>query len=112
MQKKEIKLKYELENNVNLVKFENLRIEISFNERLDKNFVKDLTTKLLEWTKERWIITLSKNRDDNSFKEKLKKKKSEEIENIKKSKLFSDLKEKFLDIKLVDIENNEGEIND
>ena len=29
--KKEIKLKYELENNVNLVKFENLRIEISFN---------------------------------------------------------------------------------
>ena len=110
--KKEIKLKYELENNVNLVKFENLRIEISFNERLDKNFVKDLTTKLLEWTKERWIITLSKNRGDISFKEKLKKTKSEEIENIKKSKLFSDLKEKFLDIKLVDIENNEGEIND
>ena len=34
--KKEIKLKYELENNVNLVKFENLRIEISFNEKLDK----------------------------------------------------------------------------
>ena len=110
--KKEIKLKYELENNVNLVKFENLRIEISFNERLDKNFVKDLTTKLLEWTGERWIITLSKNRGEISFKEKLKKTKSEEIENIKKSKLFSDLKEKFLDIKLVDIENNEGEIND
>ena len=110
--KKEIKLKYELENNVNLVKFENLRIEISFNERLDKNFVKDLTTKLLEWTGERWIITLSKNRGEISFKEKLKKTKSEEIENIKKSKLFSDLKEKFLDIKLVDIENNDGEIND
>tara|TARA_E500000178_G_scaffold257676_1_gene254315 strand:- start:802 stop:2478 length:1677 start_codon:yes stop_codon:yes gene_type:complete len=110
--KKEIKLKYELENNVNLVKFENLRIEISFNERLDKNFVKDLTTKLLEWTGERWIITLSKNRGEISFKEKLKKTKSEEIEKIKKSKLFSDLKEKFLDIKLVDIENNDGEIND
>ena len=110
--KKEIKLKYELENNVNLVKFENLRIEISFNERLDKNFVKDLTTKLLEWTGERWIITLSKNRGEISFKEKLKKTKSEKIEKIKKSKLFSDLKEKFLDIKLVDIENNDGEIND
>ena len=39
--KKEIKLKYELENNVNLVKFENLRIEISFNEKLDKSFIKD-----------------------------------------------------------------------
>ena len=53
-------MKYELENNVNLVKFENLRIEISFNDRLDKNFVKDLTYKLNEWTGERWIITLSK----------------------------------------------------
>ena len=44
--KKEIKLKYELEKNVNLVKFENNRIEISFNESLDKDFVKDLSLKL------------------------------------------------------------------
>ena len=37
-EKKEIKLKYELEKNVNLVHFENNRIEISFNDNLDKNF--------------------------------------------------------------------------
>ena len=96
-------MKYELENNVNLVKFENLRIEISFNDRLDKNFVKDLTYKLNEWTGERWIITLSKVEGDISLKDKLKKEKSEKIEIIKKSKLFLDLKEKFPDIKLVDI---------
>ena len=102
-EKKEVKLKYELENNVNLVKFENLRIEISFNDRLDKNFVKDLTYKLNEWTGERWIITLSKVEGDISLKDKLKKEKSEKIEIIKKSRLFLDLKEKFPDIKLVDI---------
>ncbi|WP_440931777.1 DNA polymerase III subunit gamma/tau [Candidatus Pelagibacter sp.] len=102
-EKKEVKLKYELENNVNLVKFENLRIEISFNDRLDKNFIKDLTYKLNEWTGERWIITLSKVEGDISLKDKLKKEKSEKIEIIKKSKLFLDLKEKFPDIKLVDI---------
>ncbi len=46
-QKKEIKLKYELETNVNLVSFEDQRIEISFNENLDKRFLlKDLSTKL------------------------------------------------------------------
>ena len=44
-QKKEIKLKYELEKNVNLVSFEKNRIEISFNDNLDKNFVKDLSAK-------------------------------------------------------------------
>ena len=48
--KKRNKLKYELEKNVNLVRFENPRIEISFNDNLDKDFVKDLSTKLFEWT--------------------------------------------------------------
>ena len=38
--KKEIELKYELENNVNLVSFRNKNIEISFNENLNKNFIK------------------------------------------------------------------------
>ena len=46
-EKKEIKLKYEIEKNVHLVRFEKNRIEISFNDNLDKNFVKDLSLKLL-----------------------------------------------------------------
>ena len=108
-EKKEIKLKYELENNVNLVKFENLRIEISFNEKLDKNFIKDLTFKLNEWTGSRWIITLSKAIGEISLKEKLQKIKIDEIENFKKTKLYSNLKEKFPDIKLMDIKKISGE---
>ena len=103
--KKEIKLKYELENNVNLVKFEDLRIEISFNEKLDKDFIKDLTSKLHNWTGERWIITLSKIEGEISYKEKLIKTKKEEIEKINKSKLFLELKNNFSDIKLVDVKN-------
>ena len=67
--KKEMKLRYELEKNVNLVKFEKGRIEISFNDNLDKNFVKDLSLKLFEWTKERWIISFSKTMGDLSIKE-------------------------------------------
>ena len=69
---KEIKLKYELEKNVNLVSFEKNRIEISFNDNLDKNFVKDLSLKLFEWTSERWIITFSKTKGEISIKEKKK----------------------------------------
>ena len=75
MKKKEIKLKYELEKNVNLVSFEKNRIEISFNDNLDKNFVKDLSLKLFEWTNERWIITFSKTKGEISIKEKEKIKK-------------------------------------
>ena len=68
--KKEMKLKYELEKNVNLVRFENGRIEISFNDNLDKDFIKDLSTKLFEWTNQRWIISFSKNKGEISIKDK------------------------------------------
>ena len=39
---------------------------------LDKNFVKDLSLKLYEWTGERWIITFSKIKGKISIKEKKK----------------------------------------
>ena len=100
---KEIKLKYELEKNVNLVSFEKNRVEISFNENLDKNFLKDLSLKLFEWTGERWIITLSKSKGEISIKEKQEKKKLEMFEKVKKSKLYKDLKTKFTDANLIDV---------
>ena len=80
-EKKEMKLKYELEKNVNLVSFVNNRIEISFNDNLDKSFVKDLSSKLFDWTGERWIITFSKLKGDETFekKEKIKKKRQLKI---------------------------------
>ena len=101
--KKEIKLKYELEKNVNLVRFENNRIEISFNDRLDKNFVKDLSLKLFEWTGQRWIITFSKKKGELSIKEKEKNKKVDLINNAKQTKLYKSITEKFPDANLIDI---------
>ena len=101
--KKEIKLKYELEKNVNLVKFENDRIEISFNDDLDKNFVKDLSTKLLEWTNRRWIISFSKNKGELSIKDKEKNRKIEIIENSKKSDLYKTMIDLFPDAELIDV---------
>ena len=107
--KKEIKLKYELEKNVNLVNFENQRIEISFNERLDKDFIKDLSSKLYEWTNNRWIITLSKTKGEPSKKEKEVSLKKEQIESIKNSSIYENILEKFPDAELVDVKPNEIE---
>ena len=87
--KKEIKLKYELENNVNLVSFENMRIEISFNDELDKEFIKNLTSKLNEWTSDRWLITLSQKKGGPTIKEKNINFKNELIQNAKKDKVFA-----------------------
>ena len=57
--KKELKIKYELENNLRLVSFKDQKIEISFNSNLEKTFVKELTAKIFEWTNKRWIIAFS-----------------------------------------------------
>ena len=105
--KKEIKLKYELEKNVNLVKFEKNRIEISFNDNLDKDFVKDLSSKLFEWTDERWIITFSKSKGDMSIKEKQNNKKDELINEVKSSEIYKTVMKKFPDAELIDVKLNE-----
>ncbi len=100
---KEIKLKYELEKNVNLVSFENNKIEISFNDNLDKNFVKDLSLKLFEWTGERWIITFSKTKGEISVKEKGEIEKLKTINKAKTSALYKVVTDKFPDANLVNV---------
>ena len=104
-----MKLKYELEKNVNLVKFEKNRIEISFNDNLDKDFVKDLSTKLFEWTDERWIITFSKSKGEISIKDKQRKKKEELLEEVKDSKIYETVMKKFPDAELLDVKLNKKE---
>ena len=98
-----MKLKYELEKNVNLVKFENRRIEISFNDNLDKNFVKDLSSRLLDWTGQRWIISFSKHKGEISIKDKERNKQKELIENAKKSSLYKTILDYFPDADLIDV---------
>ena len=109
LDKKEMQLKYDLENNVNLVSFSNMNIEIAFNEKLNKNFVKDLSEKLYHWTKNRWLISFSKEKGSISEKEKLMKLKEEIIEKYKKSSDYKNLQEVIPDIELIDIKKKEDD---
>lgn len=104
---KEIELKYDLERNVKLVSFNKGTIDISFNEKLNKNFIKTLTEKLLLWTGERWIISLSKNTDAKSVYEKNIENKSNKIDEFKKSKIAKAVQEVFPDAKLIDLKEEE-----
>tara|TARA_S200000501_G_scaffold276766_1_gene260625 strand:+ start:1829 stop:3478 length:1650 start_codon:yes stop_codon:yes gene_type:complete len=109
LEKKEVKLKYELENNVNLVKFERNRIEISFNDNLDKDFVKELSLKLYEWTDERWIISFSKSEGEMSVKEKQKNEKNDLLNNAKNLDIYNTLIKRFPDAELLDVKINKKE---
>ena len=110
--KKEIKLKYELENNVNLVTFAVGRIEIAFNENLDKDFIKDLSNKLYEWTYKRWIISLSKKEGAISKKQEKQINKNKIFEDAKKSTIYKKVLETFSDAELIDVKLNEDRKDD
>ena len=107
--KKELKLKYELETNVSLVSFVENRIEISFNENLDKDFVKELSLKLYEWTGERWIITFSKEKGQLSKKRKKNLEKSNLIDSAKNENVYKKVLEIFPDAELIDVKFEDGE---
>ena len=105
-EKKEIKLKYELENNVNLVNFENNRIEISFNDNLDKSFVKDLSEKLFQWTNKRWIISFSKEAGKPSKKQVEKKNKDDLLKRANETMEYKKIIDAFPDAKLIEIDED------
>ena len=84
-------------------------IEIYFNENLDKNFVKDLSSKLFDWTGERWIISFSKLKGDISMKEKEQKIKKSLMENAKNSEIYKDVIKNFPDAELIDVNLNKKE---
>ena len=104
--KKELKLKFELETNVSLVSFTDQKIEISFNENLDKNFVKELSLKLYEWTGKRWIIAFSKEIGQLSKKDKKKTEKTNLIEREKKGDIYKKIMDSVPDAELIDIKLN------
>ena len=105
--KKEIQLKYDLEKNVNLIKFSEGKIDISFNQSLDKNFVRNLSTKLVEWTGNRWVITLSKETGEKTFSETQDIRKKELLNNEKKGEVYKKFISIFSDAELLEVKKND-----
>ena len=105
--KKEVQLKHDLEKNVNLIKFSEGNIDISFNEKLDKNFVRNLSEKLYEWTNKRWLITLEKKTGQKSFSELQNIKKKEFLNQEKKGEIYQKFKNIFSDIELLEVKKED-----
>ena len=100
---KDAELKFDLERNVKLVKFEYGKIDINFNEKLNKNFIKKLSQSLLKWTNKRWIITLSKDDGGKTFMQEKIDQKKKLLENEKKSILYKEIENIFPDLDLTDV---------
>ena len=100
---KEVELKYDLERNVKLVSFTPGKMNITFNEKLTKNFIKILTDKLLKWTGERWIISLSKEKGEETVYDKNITNKKNKLAQEMNSETVKNFLAAFPDAKLTDI---------
>ena len=79
------------------------KINITFNEKLNKNFIKILAEKLLKWTGERWIISLSKEQGEDTMYEKNLINRKEKLAKEMESQLVKDFLITFPDAKLIDV---------
>jgi DNA polymerase-3 subunit gamma/tau len=82
------------------------KINITFNEKLNKNFIKTLTEKLLKWTGERWIISLSKEEGEKTVYEKTLSDKKNKLEEAKNSEIVKSVLSAFPDARLIDVTEN------
>ena len=96
-------MKYDLERNVNLIKFSEGKIDISLNDKFGKNFVRNLSERLLEWTGKRWVITLSKKEGNKTFSELQSIEKNEILEKEKKGEVYKKFKSVFSDGSLIKV---------
>ena len=102
-EKRDIELKHDLVHNVSLINFSVGQIDISLNDRLNKNFIRNLSEKLYKWTGKRWIITLAKKVGDKTISEKIEIEKRSLIENFKKTDSYKNFIKSFPDANLIDI---------
>ena len=103
---KDMELKYDLERNVKLVRFGHGKIDINFNENLNKNFIKKLSQSLFKWTNTRWIITLSKEEGQKTLHEKKIETKKNVLEREKQDSLYKEILNIFPDADLTDVKED------
>ena len=62
-----------------------------------------MSERLLEWTGNRWVISLTKESGQKSFLEQNAIKKAEVLERGKKQEIYKALKDAFPDAELIDV---------
>ena len=66
-----------------------------------------MSEKLLEWTGNRWVITLSKEKGQETFSKQQDIKKKEFLNQEKKGEVYKKFKNIFSDGELLEIKNND-----
>ncbi len=82
-EKRDVKLKLQLEEYAELVNFAPGRIELHMLEGADDRFISDLSNKLSSWTGTRWMVALSHERGAPTIASQRRLREQKELEQVK-----------------------------
>ena len=100
---KDVKMQYELENNVSLVSFEKEKIEINILKG-SESIASDLSKKLFEWTEKKWIVLVSSSQGEKTINQEREESDLLIRSNIEKHPIYKATIEEFksTSIKLIE----------
>ena len=101
--KKNIRLQYDLENNVSLVSFEKGKIELNVLDNNEK-ILSTLSNKLQEWTSQKWIVINSSSQGQKTIKEKRDDSELELQSLIKEHPIYKKAEMEFDKVEITSIE--------
>ncbi len=101
--KKNIRLQYDLENNVSLVSFEKGKIELNILNS-DEKILFTLSSKLQEWTKEKWLVVSSSSEGQKTIKEVRDDDEFETRSLIKEHPIYTKASMEFDNVDIISIE--------
>ncbi len=100
---KNIRLQYDLENNVSLVSFEKGKIELNILNS-DEKILFTLSNKLQEWTKEKWLVVSSSSEGQKTIKEVRDDDEFETRSLIKEHPIYNKASMEFDNVDIISIE--------
>ncbi len=102
-QKRELKLKHELETDVRLIRFEPGQIEIAVTDHAPAGLAGDLSRKLEEWTGQRWMIAVAREGGAATIAETRQRAQARLVDDARADPLVAAVLERFPGAEIVDV---------
>ncbi len=102
-EKRDLKLKSDLEDFVRLVRFESGHVEINLADGAPRDLPNYLGQRLSEWTGKRWIIAVSAEKGEETITGKRRAEEQRELEQVKNHPLVQQIFDTFPDAKITDV---------
>nr|WP_310204602.1 DNA polymerase III subunit gamma/tau [Ancylobacter sp. 3268] len=101
--RRDLKLKFSLENHVRPVAFEDGRLEIALTAEAGPGLLTELQNKLSDWTGRRWLVAISREEGEQTVAEKAKSARETLLTDVQANPLVEAVLSRFPGAKIVDV---------